>query len=405
MILRIFLLLSFVVALPSFLLKQTLSAQNEVRDIPHFQFGRGIGIAPPDSMYLVNIRFRQQNRVGFSTLSGNDLSIDEVEARVRRLRLRFDGFVYDPRVTYVIQLSFTRGDMDFEDTGFPNVVRDAMIFFSATDKLVLGMGQTKLPGNRQRVASSGDLQFVDRSIVNRTFNIDRDFGFQAFYTENINDFFMVFRAAITSGEGRNVSFSTKGLSYTGRVELLPFGQFTNFGDYFESDLLREKRPKLALAGTFSRNENAIRTGGTIGGFLFERRDMSTYMADMMFKYQGFSTTSEFMYRTSSNPLTFSPDGEDVAFVVTGAGFNIQSSYLFKSNYEIAARYSVLDLAKEVSDFTGNTRQYMLGVSRYVRGHRLKLQADIAYEENIPILLDRTPRRDAWIFRFQIEMGI
>jgi hypothetical protein len=37
-------------------------------------------------------------------------------------------------------------------------------------------GQTKLPGNNQRVVSSGSLEFTDRTINNSRFNIDRDFG-------------------------------------------------------------------------------------------------------------------------------------------------------------------------------------------------------------------------------------
>ncbi len=35
-----------------------------------------------------------QNRIAFETKSETDLAIAEVEARVRRLRLRLDGFVY-----------------------------------------------------------------------------------------------------------------------------------------------------------------------------------------------------------------------------------------------------------------------------------------------------------------------
>jgi hypothetical protein len=39
----------------------------------------------------------------------------------------------------------------------------------------IGFGQTKLPGNNQRVVSSGS-EFTDRTINNSRFNIDRDFG-------------------------------------------------------------------------------------------------------------------------------------------------------------------------------------------------------------------------------------
>jgi phosphate-selective porin OprO/OprP len=125
-------------------------------------------------------------------------------------------------LNYVIQLAFTRADMDYDDTGFPNIVRDAMILYAVSDHFSVRLGQTKLPGNRQRVTSPGDLQLADRSIVNSTFNIDRDFGLQLYYNNNIQGFNYVLRGAISFGEGRNITSSDRGLAYTGRVELLPW---------------------------------------------------------------------------------------------------------------------------------------------------------------------------------------
>src|SRR5690606_6271163 len=170
----------------------------------------------------------------------DDLAAESFEFRVRRLRLKFEGFVYDPKLTYYIQLSFSRGDMDwrgFEDArvnSSPNVVRDAVIYYNPTPNLKLGFGQTKLPGNRQRVVSSGDQQFVDRSIVNANFNIDRDFGFFG----HLSGEYFNLRGAVTSGEGRNSVRSLNGLAYTARIELLPFGRFTDNNDYVEGDLAR-----------------------------------------------------------------------------------------------------------------------------------------------------------------------
>jgi phosphate-selective porin OprO and OprP len=218
---------------------QVAPAKPQVSPSPYFTFGKGLGIISPDSLFLLNIRFRMQNRVGFLTESESDLHIRTVEARVRRLRLRFDGFIYTPKLYYLIQLAFTRSDMDYDDTGFPNVIRDAMVIYNVNDRFGVGLGQTKLPGNRQRVNSSGDLQLVDRSIVNQNFNVDRDFGLQLYYNNHISGFHYVLRGAISSGEGRNITASDDGLAYTGRIELMPLGRFTNNGDYFEGDLARE----------------------------------------------------------------------------------------------------------------------------------------------------------------------
>lgn len=375
----------------------------QVTPSPYFTFGKGLGIISPDSLYLLNIRFRMQNRAAFKTESSSDFSIDQVEARVRRLRLRFDGYIYNPRLTYLIQLSFTRADMDFDDTGFPNIVRDAMVIYSVNNHFAIGLGQTKLPGNRQRVNSSGDLQLADRSIVNSTFNIDRDFGFQMYYNNYIGKFYYVLRGSISTGEGRNIVSSDRGLDYTGRVELLPFGPFTNGGDYFEGDLAREQKPKVSVGVTGSKNENTTRTGGQTGRFLYAPRDMSTLMADLLIKYRGWALACEWLERNSPDPITTSAEG-DVRYIYTGFGQNYQASYLFRNNYEIVGRYSQVTPFEKIQTLDDQTTQYTLGANKYIRGHRVKLQTDVTLEKG-KWLEGATLNADSWIVRFQIEVGI
>jgi hypothetical protein len=40
------------------------------------------------------------------------------------------------------------------------------VLFKPTKNWTIGFGQTKLPGNNQRVVSSGSLEFTDRTINN-----------------------------------------------------------------------------------------------------------------------------------------------------------------------------------------------------------------------------------------------
>jgi len=384
-----------------FLLVSSLNtfAQVNVSPSPYFTYGKGLGITSPDSLFHLNIRFRIQNRAAFSTESGHDLSIDQVEARVRRLRLRFDGFVYSPKLTYLIQLSFSRGDMDFESLGFPNIIRDAFVQYALNNNLSIGLGQTKLPGNRQRVNSSGDLQLVDRSIVNSTFNIDRDFGFQIYYKIPK----LTLRGAISTGEGRNISNSDNGLAYTGRIELLPFGQFTNGGDYFEGDLAREPKPKVSAGFTYSSNQNATRTGGQLGVFLFTPTDIITSAADFLYKYKGWAFAAEYMNRSSPAPVSINDEGDE-RHVYVGHGLNLQGRYIFKNNFEFVARYSEVDPDKEIQDLENREQQYTVGVNKYFKGHRVKLQTDLTYQQD-QLANNHAFAHDFWIFRFQIEVGI
>lgn len=385
------------------LISSQFSQAQTITPSPYFTFGKGIGIISPDSLYLLNIRFRVQNRAAFRTQSATDFSVDQVEARVRRLRLRFDGYIYNPKLYYLIQLSFSRSDMDYDDTGFPNVIRDAMIIYSVNKHFSIGLGQTKLPGNRQRVNSSGDLQLADRSLVNSTFNIDRDFGAQVYYNNSIHKFYYVLRGAISSGEGRNITTSDNGLGYTGRIELLPLGPFTNGGDYFEGDILREPEPKISLGISLSHNENTTRTGGQLGKFLYGSRDMTTFMTDFLFKHNGWAIACEWLRRDSPNPITVNEDG-DVRFIYAGFGQNYQSSYYFKNHYEIIGRYSRVSPFESIQALDDQTEQFTLGLTKYVRGHRVKLQGDITFEQNT--WLEHTnPNTNNWQVRFQVEAGI
>ncbi len=378
-------------------------AQPSNNAIPYFTFGKGVGIISPDSLFLLNIRFRMQNRLGLQTISATNPDIRQVEARVRRLRLRLDGYLYSTRLNYTIQLSFSRADMDFDDTGFPNIVRDAFVVYNFSPRFAIGLGQTKLPGNRQRVVSSGDLQLPDRSIVNARFNIDRDFGVQFYYNNHLGSLHYLLRGAVSLGEGRNITASDRGLSYTGRVELYPLGLFANNGDYFEGDLMREPRPRISIGLSWSANYNTTRTGGQLGKPLFEPRDMTTGMADFLFKHRGWSLAAEFLYRQAVNPVTTDTTG-NIRYIFSGSGLNAQLSRLFRSNFEAVARYSEVFPGAAIQEYELHTRQYTIGGNYYLRGHRVKLQTDLTFEKNFA-LPDNLRHTQNWQLRFQIEVGI
>jgi phosphate-selective porin OprO/OprP len=377
-----------------------------------YKAGRGAGFVTNDSSFSVNFQFRMQNRAIYNTESEDDPSMESMEMRVRRLRFKFNGFVFDSRLTYYIQLSFARGDMDWRVTDLasvnnsPNIVRDAIIYYQLTPRLRLGFGQTKLPGNRQRVISSGDQQFPERSIVNAGFNIDRDFGFFGWYTgPNYN-----LKGAITSGEGRNTNISYGGLAYTGRLELLPLGRFSGNNDDMEGDLEREPTPKIALSGSYHYNDRAERQAGQTGNDIFEPRSLVSMEADFLLKYNGWSLYSEYMNRSTSNPITVNVD--DTALtraVVVGEGFLTQVGYLFRSNIEIAGRYAQTRPNEALYNNTAYPQysdkineQFELGFSRYFRGHRVKLQTSLMYLVPTDLLTNqRLPGRYAGTFQFEI----
>lgn len=397
------LLLASLCSTPLFL--QAQKAEKE----PRYNFSNGLGLVTPDSTFSINFRFRTQLRSTYNTVSTSDFSAGEIEARVRRLRLRMDGFLINPKINYYIQLSFSRGDMDWSGpdnsnvNSSPNVVRDAVLIYKPNHKLSVIFGQTKLPGNRQRVISSGELQFADRSIVNATFNIDRDFGAQVVYQDKLVGIDYVLKGAISSGEGRNSSISNAGLAYTGRVEILPLGKFTNRGDYFEGDLEREKKPKLSIAAGYHYNESAARTAGTLGKDLYQNRNLKSFIADVLFKYKGFALSAEYITRNTNDPITVNASNAQ-RIIYVGDGKMMQMSYIFKNDIEIAGRYALITPYTSIRSKELQKEEIGIGATKYLRKHRVKLQGNLFYYNNFNMFTNLSTHK-FWAGTFQVELGI
>ncbi|SHG18095.1 Phosphate-selective porin O and P [Flavobacterium segetis] len=400
-----FLLLSSFFGFSQENIKQTQHSNDlKLSALPYYSFGKGIGITSPDSLYQVNIRFRMQNRVTYTENDGKDGVYD---AQIRRLRLRFDGFVGNPKFLYAIQLSFAPGDVgEIKEGENINIIRDAVVFYRPNKHWNISFGQTKLPGNRQRLNSSGALQLTDRSINNARFTIDRDFGFQVHNLNEFKDKFSYnFKTAVSTGEGRNVTGNADAdLAFTGKIELLPFGAFSKDGAYFEGDIIREKTAKLLLSAAFQQNNHAKRTQGQLGNDLFEARTMKSVMLDAILKYNGWAAMSSYMSRnTSRNAVTINPlNNSQLNFAYVGSGFDYQLSYNFPSNYEIIGRYSTQKVAKDIEILTPNTKQYTVGVTKYLWQHNFKLQTELTFD-TLDYYSGST--KNNWYLRFQVEIGI
>lgn len=375
--------------------------------IPDLGFGNeGVVIKHDPSNFEMAIRFRSQFRFTYEDFE-NETMQDYADFNVRRMRLRFDGTAFDDRFLYKIQLSFTRGDLDFDTFEFPNILRDAVVGWRLTDKSTLWFGQTKLPGNRQRVVSSGNLELVDRSLLNATFTIDRDMGLQ--WYNQIGDVRPVWlKFAISNGEGRSINNKNKDMSYTARAEWLPLGEFTNDGDYYEGDLAFEKHPKIALGVVYNLNPGTNRVGGQIGRIItdgtdsFISRDLQTFLADFLIKYRGWAFSSEFAARDTDDPIVPISDTENAA-IYKGQAVTAQLSYRFANNLAPVVRFTKLFPDDEILTLENERTQYTVGLTKYLNQHQVKLQTDITLDQQRNSFLG--VNEDNFLFRIQVEYGI
>ena len=371
------------------------------------KFGKGLfNLIGKDSSFSMNVSARMQ-MLGTSNWDvNNGLYNPTSNLLVRRARLKFSGFAYSPKLKYKLELGLSNRDIgkasSFTNEA-PKYILDAVVKWNFSGNFVLWFGQTKLPGNRERVISSGDLQQVDRSLLNSRFNIDRDMGFQLRHHFNLTDTFIVKEMfAVSQGEGRNITTGNLGgHQYTSRVELLPFGKFASKGDYRGSDLKFEPTPKLALGFTYDFNNDAVKNRSNQGSYMtndtgFYSTNISTVFVDAMYKHKGFSLMAEYAYRNAEDAFAKNSDGTLTGDLVqVGNALNLQTGYLLSKTLEISGRYTNIDWDSDITG-KGAENQYTLGLSKYIVGHKLKVQTDVSY-------LDLASKTNQFMYRLQVDI--
>lgn len=383
------------------------SVKSQEIEVP--TFGKGIlNLVGKDSTWSMNVSGRMQF-LGIGQWSENNegnLSSVGSNFLIRRGRLKFKGFAYSPKLKYKIELGLSNRDIsgasDFTHDA-PRYILDAFVMWNFYENFELWIGQTKLPGNIERIVSSANMQLVDRSLLNNRFTIDRDMGAQLRHKIYLFDKFLIREAfALSQGEGRNVSKGNLGgYQYTTSLEFLPFGAFTGNTEYVGSDLKRERSPKLLLGVSYDANKNAVKTRSNQGDYMFtdtgfHKTDINTLFVNAVFKYNGFSFLGEYADRKADNAIAVNEDGTATGDVVqVGKGLNLMFGYVFKNNWELTGRYTSVELDKQITN-ENKEDQYTFGVSKYLVGHKLKVQTDATY-------LTEVGGPDGLIYRLQLEV--
>lgn len=351
-------------------------------------FGKGLfNLVGKDSTWTMKIGTRMQFLTVASWDEGADGGLVDPEQNfsIRRARLKFDGFAFSPKLKYKIEFGLSNRDLSGGSqftSNAPRYVLDGVLMWNFYGNFEFWMGQTKLPGNMERVISSGNLQQVDRSLLNSRFTIDRDQGIQIRHKFNLtNKFLIKEKLAVSQGEGRNITTGNLGgFQHTARLELFPFGDFSA---YSGGDQQRIETPKLMLAATFDHNKDAVKNRSNQGSYMvndigFYETNINTIYVDAMFKYNGFSFMAEYANRTADDPLAKNSDGTLTGDEVqVGSGLNLQTGYLFNNNWEVSGRYTNINLDEDITGKNLET-QYTLGLSKYIVGHKLKVQTDLSY---------------------------
>jgi hypothetical protein len=352
-------------------------ATERPKPVVEARFGKGLIVRSADGDYSLQIRGRIQAQASVLTSPEPDTPPD-VNFAIRRMRLTFRGALEPQNLEFYVQLGFAPRDME-PDLLIP--LRDAFVTWTGARDAHITFGQKKVPFNRERVISSSSLQLVDRSITNAEFTLDRDIGVQV-SSDDLGGLGgrLGYQLGVFAGDGRLRVQEGPGLLYVARIQVQPTGAFAD--QLVEADLARDPKARLSIGAGVAYNHQAHRQRSTLGDFW----TLGTFNhlhaeADVHVKCAGFSFLGEAILRTTIGERERTAEVDGAVVVETardGVGVTAQAGYLFPGPaVELAARYADVLPLGDVTSLT-RKRELTAGLSWYVLGHDLKVQADYGW---------------------------
>ena len=399
--------MKYLKVLPFLFIVINLSAQDV--EMQSYTFGEGLKFVG-ESGYNLKLTGYAQPMSELKRINSEESNSSRY--RMRRVRLRMDGQSSNERFKYRFQVDLSGVSEIGESDEDP--LLDAYVDYALTNRISVKFGQrSTYTDNRELFMNSNSLQLVERSRLTSAFSSIREFGlfisgrFRAGRGSYIRPHFV-----LTNGDGKNVySRDRGGLKIGGRVDYLPFGLFTNMGQFRQIDVMREQVPKLVVGIHYSKNNGMSSRRGRYSGRLIYLNandeeslpNYTKYGVDFLFKYKGFSALGEYIKSTAEVPSDITKrirnngsisesflvnEVQDVDSYVKGrmmlgSAYNIQMGYLFKNGFSIDSRYTHL-IADENSFLNNETfynrpNYYTLGVSKLLgRNYGFKVQASVTH---------------------------
>jgi hypothetical protein len=270
--------------------------ESEPRPKVEFAPGRGLAVTSADGRFGLRVGMFAQVLYTLSrTPTATPALAQGLELRRARLQLR--GHLFGPHNKFYAHLGFSPRDMQFSD-GHPTKtpIFDWWMEFDHLRDATFRVGQFRVPFSRERRAPVTDIAFVDRSLANFEFNLDRDIGLDIRSDDLAGLGLLRYDVGVFIGEGRDsYQFGDFGLLYVGRLEVLPLGLFD---DYQQSDLDRRSTPKLAIGAAYAFLDQAKANRGILGDVPTDGGTTDTHnvTGDLVFKLAGLSLIGEVFYR-------------------------------------------------------------------------------------------------------------
>ncbi len=368
---------------------------------PGFKLYTSDGLFSTKLVWRAQMRYTHPNRSDPRSVANFTTREDVSNFELRRVRMKIGGHGYRKWIKYYFEVDLqpsksvvaTSGATEDPDKlGDRARVIDWRITVQPIDEIGFRVGQWKINYNRERVDSSGRQTFVERSIVNRIFTIDRQVGIMLqgrLFKETPAD--LRYYAGIFNGEGRATNNDDGELMYMGRIQWNFLGRDLKWR---QSDVKYHEKPTAQIAFAAATNNgrctrwsssgcgniSGFANPGTVPNVRF-RRDQ--WVQEFAMKYRGLAIQQEYHQMEIEDKL-----GSPTAPVTRKfQGMYAQIGYtnhglvpVVPEGLELAFRYAyVIEANAGATPLDRERREeYTTAINWFLAGHNNKITVDYSY---------------------------
>ncbi|MEC4673739.1 MAG: porin [Nitrospirota bacterium] len=372
---------------------------------------KGFTLETTDGKFKTAIQWRFQGRFSYPDRSDEDGVMDfgdnpEATFELRRVRLKVGGHAYQPWIKHYLEVNWQTTSNSGSSPGSASLIT----WRFTLDKYKwaqLRIGQWKVNYNRERVDSSGKQQFVERSIVNTVFTLDRQMGAMLMGHLAPGTFAdSWYHVGVLTGSGRGEANDDDHLMWLSRFQWNFFGRDLKFS---QSDIEYHENPTASIAfGAYTNIGKCTRWSSSGCGTLqsgFTTSLGSAYTSDstaadgqfrtdgmveeFAMKWRGLSVQHEFHWKQIKDTgAGVGLNGFGGTTAVMPSKTNLMGSYsqigyfphflipAVPKPFEVAFRYAFVDPNVQVANDT--LQEFTGAINWFFAGHRNKLTLDASH---------------------------
>jgi phosphate-selective porin len=383
-------------------------------------YDKGFYIKSSDDSFYLNTSAKTQFRyTGIQrqdrdrTVVGNVRQDDTSGFDFTRMRLYFTGWMWTKDLKYNIALEGSTNSS--VDGGIK--LKHAYFDYQYTKGQYVQWGKFLLPFGKQAVnASTYKQMFIDYSMATATFTPGDSLGVMGHGDVVPNKLGYSIGLFNGANDGQDGSArSDDKFAVAGRTV---YHVLAGYDEGDEVDLVYHEKPAMDVGASMMYNQNRSDANGQslvygVSDLIRDGRsgygtssslgtDVLQFGADTGFKYRGFSLSAEYFTRVVNDDAPWSQwraltDGNNGS----AQGGYIQAGYfIIPKKLDINGRLSsVWGLGDDIAT------EEAIGMNYYIRGHSLKLSADVTHVDECPITSAApgyTRGDEMWMYRLQIQ---